>query len=281
MFIQGSSSISSTELSSNCYELPDQSKGVVVIFNYTFREKKAPWHRINAGLDTDKIELCFKRLGFEVLIKEDRSKQKTVIDIQKITKKKLEGKHSLFFFFLSHGENKGRDSYFITSDKRAITLPEIYDLLSDSKCEIMKGKPKVLILSLSQPDHATMVPKGDSGWFNAKTSDSRDKFLKKVVTPSDLATIQATSPNIEVPEIGDGTVFPSCFCDTILKEGRGNDLHEIVYLTGERLKEIKIDSIPSYETSQFRKFFFTPKKPVKGKLDDLNETFITRLFLLV
>ena len=47
-----------------------------------FREERAPWHRINAGLDTDKIQWCFKPLGFEVLIKEDRTKQKTVIDIQ-------------------------------------------------------------------------------------------------------------------------------------------------------------------------------------------------------
>ena len=227
----------------------------MAIFNYTFREKKAPWNRKKSGLDTDKIDWCFKRLGFEVLIKEDRTKQKTLIDIQSITKKKLEGKHSLFIFFLSHGENKGRDSYFFTSDKRAITLPEIYDLLSDSKCEIMKGKPKVLILSLSQPDPAAMVPKAD-GWFSAKIFGSRDKYLKKIEAPFDLATIQAPSPNIEIPEIEDGTIFTSCFCDTLEQQSRGNDLHEIVNLTGERLKELKINSIPSYETSQFRKFFF-------------------------
>ena len=255
-FIQVSPSNSLPELSSNYYELPPNSKGVVVIFNYIFREQKAPWYRINADRDSEKIEACFKRLGFDVILKEDRSKQKTLIDIQSIIKKHLENKHSLFFFFLSHGENKGRDSYFFTSDKRVITVPEIWDLLTDSKCKIMMGKPKVLILSYSQPDRETMIPKDDSGWLRTMILGSREKYLKKIEAPSDLATIQATMPNIEVPEIDEGTVFPSCFCDTLLEQGRGKDLHEIVYMTGERLNNLKIDSTPSLDTVQFRKFMF-------------------------
>ena len=255
MFIQESLGNSQTKLSTKTYDLAQDSKGLLVICNYTFREEKTPWYRINARQDTEKVQSCFNRLGFEVLIREYQTKERTLSGIQSIMNECLDHKHSLFFFFLSHGENKGRDSYFFTEDKKTVTLPEIWDLLSGAESKIIKDKPKVLILSLSQPDPATMIPKDDSGWFK-KIFGSKDKPLKKIEAPSDLATIQAISPNIEVPGIKDGTVFPSCFCDTLLEEGRGKDLHEIVNLTGERLKELEIDSTPTIEFVQFRKFIF-------------------------
>ena len=230
------------------YKLPEDSKGVVVIFNYIFREQSSPWFRQGADQDTDKIESSFKALGFQVIIKEDRSKNKTIIDIKRIMKKEVARKGSFILFFLSHGDLKGRESYFFTYDKKAIVVPEIWELLSESKCKSLIGKPKLIFTILS------------------KLPDSEDKSIKpheeslesnfKIENVKDLASIYSLLPAPKSQE-HNGSIFVSCMHEILNELKEDQDLNEVLHKLGTMMKKLEPSSIILFESIMFRNFQLT------------------------
>ena len=230
---------------------PVTSKGLVVVFNYIFNNQEDPWFREGAEKDSDNLESHFKRLGFEVIIKEDRTKNKTLVDIKRTIGKLAEGRDSLLFFFLSHGEIKGRDSHFITYDKKVIYFRDILKLFTDAQCRTMVGKPKVIFTNLA---HGLNVEIKDN-----KSPSVSSKKSSAVEYPVNVGVIYssvlATNDHAE-----GGTVFGTCLCDVLEDLNEFQDLNEVVYLLGQKMRQSEKSSTISFDYTLFPKFHL--KNPI-------------------
>ena len=226
------------------YELPSKSKGVVLVFNYVFKNHKPPWYRKGAEFDSDRIRSTFEKLGYKVFVNEDKTRQDTFDVLQSFIESKLGNQGSFILFFLSHGDEEKKDSYFHTADRETIALPEIWELLSASKCPAMRGKPKIIFLNYCR---------GDGEEIRRYYTD--DLHSKEYEAPSDLAIVQATLPGVKALRTNKGTVFIECLCEIINKRHRRNDFQELIYFTGEKMKALGTTT-PICESIMFRKFRF-------------------------
>ena len=253
------------------YILPETKKGLVVVFNYTFSgDHGSKWFREGAKEDSKKIQALFAdRFGYEVLIREDFSRENTFDELDNITKNKLFGMGSFLLFFLSHGDTKRGPNFFNTngwieeSDNQGelvrvreyIAVPEIYSVLTDSKCPVLKGKPKLIFLNFCRGLAVEIVERVQT--------DSIPKFIK---APADVAIIQATLPGIMAfRHRQHGTHFVRFLCEILEEHGSTKHLQEIVIHLKNRMDELISQNklteatTPSIELIGFRKLFYFNK----------------------
>ena len=239
--------LDTVDVSSNSFSYKEacEFKGLVLIFNYVFRNFPAPWNRRGSEWESECIRTTFEKLGYKVFWAEDKSRIETFRVLRRIATRELENVGSLILFFLSHGEGEKKDSYFHTVDNNTISVLEICQYFSNTNCPAIVGKPKIIFLSYCNSENRQMEQ------FNSGNKDA--KLNHNFV--GDLAIVQATSPKGSSYDIGNGSVFIRCLCETISKHHARMDFQDIVYHTGEKMKKLKFTA-PSSETIMFRKFTF-------------------------
>ena len=253
------------------YILPKTKKGLVVVFNYTFSGKDDDeWFRKGSKEDSKTIQALFAdKFGYEVLIREDFSRESTFDELYNITKNKLVGMGSLLLFFLSHGDTKRGPNFFHTNGwieendnqgeldkvREYIAVPEIYSVLTDSKCPVLKGKPKLIFLNFCRGSAIEIVERVHTDFI--------PNYIK---APADVAIIQATLPGIRAfrhPQ--HGTHFVRFLCEILEEHGSTKHLQEIVILLKDRMDELIAQNklteatTPSIELIGFRKLFYFNK----------------------
>ena len=225
------------------YNLPEGSKGLVVVFNYIFRNQPGPWFRKGAPFDGPRIELIFTNLGFQVKVFEDLTKQATFRQLEEIATCELQEKGAFLLFFLSHGDRDRRENYFHTVDHKTISVQEIRRFLTDSRCPAMIGKPKIIFFNFCR---------GVAAQTNPEIFVDSLSFEE---IPKDFAIVQAAQPGIMAVRTGQGTVFVSSLCDILEQHATSKELKQIVNLTSD-LMERSQGTTASVEFIQFRKEFY-------------------------
>jgi len=236
------SSLGTSSHVDSIYDTDTFPRGLVAVFNYTFKNSVRGEPRHGAECDSSNIKRTFGNLGYEVIILEDKTKQETFSNLDNIIQHRLNGMSCFILFFLSHGQN---DKEFYAADEEIIEISSIYSRLVDSNCVAMKGKPKIMFLNYCR---------GES------TESSRimfDDFRSQIEAPRDLAIIHSTLPGIKAPRTSSGTIFIESLCEVLDCYGQKEELKGIVKFVDELARTKHGTTAEIRLIAFYKKFFFT------------------------
>ena len=221
---------------------PENSKGVVVVFNYIFRGNKN--YREGAEMDSLNIKQVFSALGYKVLVHEDLTKEATFEKMWNIFTLDCDAPEAVLLFFLSHGDGQND---FLAADHSTISIQDIKHRLTNSKCPAMQGKPKIAFFNFCRGENKEKVT-------NLLEYDCRFE------EPQNFAIVQASQPGIKAARSrADGSVFVSCLCEVLLENASTKSLQEIVNLTAALMKRKEGTTASLKLYLPFPTFFFRPQ----------------------
>ena len=109
--------------------------------------QQSPRH--GSGEDVRQVEELFDALGFEVHIRQNRMKKEMMDEIYQFAYERVIPAHDCFVLWLmSHG----RSEEVFGSDGHPLAIQSIKDILSNAKCEPLRGKPKLLFIQACRGD---------------------------------------------------------------------------------------------------------------------------------
>ncbi|XP_047491821.1 uncharacterized protein LOC125041105 isoform X2 [Penaeus chinensis] len=219
------------------YSVVSDPRGHVYIFNNTF-DGQGKSQRTGANLDSLNIHDTFRKMGYDVFILEDLSKEQTLMAFNSIRgNANLSGVDALIIFILSHGV----DPYtFKANDGQEISLHKIRFSFTNRGCPYMKGKPKIFFTNYCRGDQM------------------EKRELDSVEVPCDMVTIHASIEGVMAHRLkSSGTVFVKCLCDVLNKHARNMELRELYGELGDQMRQNK-GTRPMWEDYGFERFCFNP-----------------------
>nr|XP_045582598.1 uncharacterized protein LOC123745763 isoform X2 [Procambarus clarkii] len=220
------------------YKVTSTPRGHVYVFNYKFLGSKR--QRNGAEKDSQNLNETFSRMGYEVFIFEDLTREETLTTLTSIRKKaNLSEIDAFVLFILSHG--KDRDSFY-TNDGKNISLLDIRMMFTNRECPHLKGKPKLIF----------------ANFCRGKYREVEFDKVPCMEVPTDTITLYAVAENISALRNSRGTYFVFCLCEVLKKFARELELQD---LYSELYKEMRVQksSSPMTEVHGFtKKFYFNP-----------------------
>ncbi|XP_018013512.1 uncharacterized protein LOC108670557 [Hyalella azteca] len=236
--LQGSPSSSRSSYNITC-----SPRGLVVVFNYTFRRHSNP--RLGWEVDERNLKHIFRKLEYKVVCHTDCSKAETIKRFESATVE-ASAYASFLAFFLSHGSGSS-DAFSCgghdTDD--VICIRDLYMHLINSRCRGLASKPKILFFNYCRGTLEQERPMFDSGYSCGQSE-----------APRDVAIVQAALPEFKAARREEiGTVFVHSLCEVLASEAKTKDLIEIVRLTSLSMQE-KGGSTATVQPIDFATFFF-------------------------
>ena len=230
------------------YEIRSSPRGLVVVFNYIFKENFAGRHSPREGAEYDSVKLkqTFENLNYEVIVYEDKTAGETLQYLDHIIESKLRGKSVLVLVFLSHGGQTNFDGALTTVDGSIIEVSDIWLRLSDSKCCAMKGKPKLMFLNFCRGP----LSESPLQYDNVKDTEVKE-------APRDLAIIHSSLPRFEALRKSEsGTMFIKSLCEIIKEYAHTEDLMGIVKLLNDLMRIRHATTVEMRNIRFDKKFYF-------------------------
>ncbi|XP_064092856.1 uncharacterized protein LOC135205712 isoform X9 [Macrobrachium nipponense] len=209
------------------------SKGRVFVFNVL---KDRP----GAEADTKNIKETFQRLGYEVSIDEDFTKDRLYSKITKIqSDKTLADARALIVFILSHGE---AIDTFICSDKETANLSDIKRAFTNSKCPALKGKPKIFFANFCRGCDIEIY-----------MHDERNRKFEALV---DTVVVHASHEGVKALRSKDkGTVFVQSLCEVLSNTEISKKFRVVYYCLHQKMAS-KRGTTPMLTDYVFKEFTF-------------------------
>ncbi|XP_064092782.1 uncharacterized protein LOC135205708 [Macrobrachium nipponense] len=221
------------------YSVISDVRGHVYVFNYSF--KKTQKARIGAEHDSNRLSETFSKMGYEVFLHEDLTRDETIEHLDKIRKKpELNEIDSFIMFFLSHG----LDAYtFLANDEGKLDLRLIRRKFTDRRCPYLRGKPKIFMVNYCRGDQ--MQKKDDTEFDD-------------IEVPNDMATIHAAAEGVMAKRNRtSGTIFVASLCKVLRQHARDLNLKDIYTVLHEEMRKNN-GTKPMWEDYGFKNFKFNP-----------------------
>ena len=124
------------------YEMNKNPRGLcVIVNNVDFQNKDL--NRPGADIDERSLQLLFKTLLFEVIIRRDLTKHELEKVAQDFGEANHEAYNAFVFIVMSHG---GDRDCILGVDGRETTVKNLMSEFRENKCPSLKHKPKVFII---------------------------------------------------------------------------------------------------------------------------------------
>ncbi|KAK9512514.1 hypothetical protein O3M35_000917 [Rhynocoris fuscipes] len=124
------------------YNMNHENRGMAVILNHRKFRNENLRERIGTDVDRDKLADCLKRLGFEVIIKENLTYKDLKEQIIQIAEMDHSKNDCLLIVILSHGRDYGD----IEAYDRKYNINDITGELTSNACPSLAGKPKIFFI---------------------------------------------------------------------------------------------------------------------------------------
>lgn len=237
-------------------------RGIALIINNAFfREGKT---RCGSGEDVPGLTKLFSDLGFEVIPKENRTREQILHDVESIASEEVLPGHDCFVLWLmSHGSS-GEVS---GSDEIPLTIQAIKDRLSNESCAALTGKPKLLFVQAcrgKEREKAVRIPSDYVDQSTVHQTESTSVSYKLISRHSDFLTCYATvDGHVSMRSQSEGSLFVSAF-KKIFEQHAANDtldslLNKIRKEVSEMVRRIEGQEyiqIPQAETTLLKDLKF-------------------------
>ncbi|XP_064460059.1 caspase-3-like [Ornithodoros turicata] len=207
------------------YQMRRSPRGkCVIINNYDFRDLLEL--REGSQLDVQRLDRLFKALGFEVIVRQDKTKTEIVELLKTLSDERHQKDADCFVLILmSHGDQ----DIFYDVEKEEIEINSLIGMFNNINCPTLCGKPKLFFIQACRGDqHDAGIPvldTTDAGQFPA-ASPRNSKPDKHVPAWTDIYVAYSTTPGYvsnKNPVTGSWfmhalfTVFASMACNTHLE----------------------------------------------------------------
>lgn len=192
----------------------------IIINNKNFENHTGMGIRSGTDKDAGELAVCFKRLGFEVVVHNDRRCD----DILKLLQQAADENHSdaacFACIFLSHGE-EGR----IYGTDGTLQIKELTILFRGDKCKTLIGKPKLFFIQACRGSEFDDGIQTDSGL--ADDTDANPRY--KIPVEADFLFAYSTVPGYySWRNPGRGSWFVQSLCSTLNEFGKQLELMQIL-----------------------------------------------------
>ena len=207
------------------------SKGLVLIFNYTWKNEPGPLFRRGAESDGRKLRNLFDYHGYKVLLYEDKTKFQTIFLLKRMVKIYLKQRMSLIVFFQSHGDGNLKDSHFLTFEQDNLTVSEILQVFSQGACSEIDGIPKMIFLNYCRQNNII-----------TQRCQSNDETSWNSETSGDLSIFQA---NFLAPrKANEETMLVKCLCEKMNEDSNIFNFRDLIIQLQNQMEKYGALQVP-------------------------------------
>ena len=197
--------------SDDVYRNISNPRGGVYIFNYLFTGRDH--EREGAKMDTQNLKILFSRMGYEVRIYEDYTKEETLSKLKEIRRDQyLRKLDSFVCIILSHGRD-GNNFCTLTDD---VDIDEVRYLFIDSECPQLKDKPKIFLVNFCRGQVKETIQKIERDFVPSSNQSQ---------APQDMFTVYSSIKNFQsLRHTQDGTLFVQGVCQVFAENAHSMEL---------------------------------------------------------
>nr|WJJ61468.1 caspase 7 [Andrias davidianus] len=195
----------------------------IIINNKNFHERTGMCIRNGTDKDAGDLLHCFRTLGFEVVVKNDR----TCEDMEKLLQKVAQEDHSEYACFacilLSHGEEG-----LIYGTDGSMPLKTMATLFRGDNCKSLVGKPKLFFIQACRGSEFDEGIQTDSGPANdSLETDANPQY--KIPVEADFLFAYSTVPGyFPWRNPGRGSWFVQALCHMLTEHGKQLEIMQIL-----------------------------------------------------
>nr|AFN55259.1 caspase 7 [Cynops orientalis] len=195
----------------------------IIINNKNFHESTGMCKRNGTDQDARDLQCCFRTLGFEVSVKNDR----TCEEMEQLLQKIAEEDHSDYACFacilLSHGEEG-----LIYGTDGPVPIKTMTTLFRGDKCKSLVGKPKLFFIQACRGSEFDEGIQTDSGPANdTLETDANPRY--KIPVEADFLFAYSTVPGYySWRNPGRGSWFVQSLCKMLTDHGKQLEIMQIL-----------------------------------------------------
>ncbi|XP_014247452.1 caspase-1-like [Cimex lectularius] len=171
----------SVEKDAYFYKMTHKKRGIAVIFNHEKFLVGNLTDRTGTNADSEALEKCFTKLGFDVMVFKDLSCSELISQVEKVAEMDHSDNDCLVMCILSHGEEN-----FIFACDTLYKHEEIWGPFTADKCPTLAGKPKMFFIQACQGkklDPGIRVTQVDSSPYSYKIPIHADFLIAYSTIP--------------------------------------------------------------------------------------------------
>ncbi|XP_069095426.1 caspase-7-like [Pleurodeles waltl] len=195
----------------------------IIINNKNFHERTGMCKRDGTDKDAGDLQRCFRTLGFEVSVKNDR----TCEEMERLLQKIAQEDHSDYACFacilLSHGEEG-----LIYGTDGPVAIKTMTALFRGDKCKSLVGKPKLFFIQACRGSEFDNGITTDSGPANdTLETDANPRY--RIPVEADFLFAYSTVPGYySWRNPGRGSWFVQSLCEVLAKHGKQLEIMQIL-----------------------------------------------------
>ncbi|XP_054975240.1 caspase-7 [Sorex araneus] len=190
----------------------------VIINNKNFNKSTCMDTRTGTDRDAAALNICFRNLGFEVIIKNDLTCQQMVDLLQKVAGEDHRNSACFACIFLSHGEE---NIIYGTDDK--IPIKELTSCFRGDRCRTLLEKPKLFFIQACRGTELDDGIQPDSGVSEEPTPRCR------LPLEADFLYAYSTVPGYySWRSPGQGSWFVQALCTVLQEHGKSLEIMQIL-----------------------------------------------------
>ena len=221
--------------------------------------------------DVHQLKELFDALGFDVHIRENRTKQEMLDDVDFFAYKRVIPDHDCFVLWLmSHG----RSGEVFGSDGVPLPIQTIKDMLSNASCEALRGKPKLLFVQACRGDEedegvltnscGSPAIQGSSAHSDSPSDPTISPSSERIAGQTDFLTAYSTVEgyvSYRYPGVGSNFVraVVNVFREYVAHDHLVNLLTKVIKRVSDMESEEdarKFKQAPQFETTLVKELWF-------------------------
>lgn len=195
----------------------------IIINNKNFDERTGMCIRNGTDKDAGDLQRCFKNLGFDVTVYNDRSCEEMERLLQNVAQQNHSDSACFACILLSHGE-EGQ----IFGTDGAMAIKSLTTLFRGDKCKSLVGKPKLFFIQACRGSEFDEGIQTDSGPANdSMETDANPRY--KIPVEADFLFAYSTVPGYySWRNPGRGSWFVQALCSVLNEHGKQLEIMQIL-----------------------------------------------------
>lgn len=256
------------------YSMQHKRRGTALIFNME-HFKYMPTRR---GTDRDEkhLEQCLRKLGFDVVVKENSTADQIKREIISAAQEDHRDDDCFLCVFLTHGDDgviHGSDSLTSKPHTSVKLQEDVFDQFRGEKCETLIGKPKIFVIQACRGEtFESGVLEADSVEVDSKMAKPEVEEGNKPTIPSgaDFLICYSSSQGFySFRNTQDGSWYVSALCEELTRHGTEEELTKILTKVHHRVSRRSSKSsdptvagkkqMPCYASMLTKQLFFSSR----------------------
>lgn len=222
-------------------------RGIALIINIeVFSPSTELNDRLGSEKDVEALEMLFKALSFEVIIKRNLEKE----EILQVLDDVANVNHTAYDCFVLCLMSHGKEELFYCSDGKTVPIETIYDLFSSSSCRTLRGKPKLIFIQACRGTEGQTGVVNDSPFYpgplqptaaSVRDADREWNFSFKRTMPdhSDFLLAYSTVNHyVSYRNELDGSRFVRCLVDVFREKAGHEDVLSMLTMVNDKLSKM-------------------------------------------